>query len=197
MGLFPMLTDEWLDEHPDEREQVIREMFVLTLDCIREFKLSIILSCQCFPSFRDERWGSFSGDDVVQNLRSSIKCAERFHPAKLCYEEYDSLDKMLRQIFHSLFQPCATWKKEYNMKLEKRLDRKRRYIQTLVSSLRDHVAEYDEIRMRAISQGISWNREGSFTAEQWNESKKALDWIVQALSPDTSGKSDFRDLVKQ
>ncbi|OQD95223.1 hypothetical protein PENSOL_c021G01060 [Penicillium solitum] len=205
MDLFPMLTDEWLDEHPDKRDQDIPEMFCLTLDFIREFKLPIILSCQCFRPFQRERWGSFT-HDMVPKLSSSMVSAERqtvfsfhfeehfihcvqgFHPAKLYHEDYEreqTLDKILRQIFYSLFEPCAPWQNE---NLEKSLRRKTESIQILIKQIRQNAAEYDELRIIGHSPGMAQHREGSITAEQWDNPEKALDLIVQLLSPNTSKK---------
>ena len=205
MDLFPMLTDEWLDEHPDKRDQVIPEMFALTLDFIREFKLPIILSCQCFRPFQHERWGSFT-HDMIPKLSSSMVSAERqtmfgfcfeehfihcvqgFHPAKLYhagYEREQALDNTLRQIFYSLFEPCAPWQKE---NLDKSLRRKIEAIQILIKQLRQGAAEYDELRVRGHSPGMAQHRGGSLTAEQWDNPEKALNLIVQLLSPNTSKK---------
>ncbi|KAJ5382376.1 hypothetical protein N7517_000287 [Penicillium concentricum] len=205
MDLLPMLTDEWLDEHPDERERVIPEMFQLTLDCIREFKLPIVISCQCFPSFRHERWGSFN-HDMVSDLRSSkssaqcyevssfpigehlTHCAKGFHPATLYYGEDDNKQK--------LGEPCAAWRKDYNLKLEERLMHETQSITNLIRQLQQHAAEYDKLRMSEIAQGIF--RNGSSTPERWNNPKKALDLILEALSSNTSEKScGFEDLVKE
>lgn len=104
LELFPMLTDEWLESHPQERDEVIRELFKLTVDFIREFEPSVILSCQCFGASQYWRWGAFS-DAVAAELRSSMIGAEKltvsgfyvdnhwthvvhgFHPAKLFYEQ--------------------------------------------------------------------------------------------------------------
>ena len=136
MDLFPMLTNEWLEEHPDKRDQVIPEMFGLTLDFIREFKLPIILSCQCFRPFQHERWGSFN-HDMIRKLSSSmvgaerqmvfgfhfeehfIHCVQGFHPATLYHVDYEreqTLDKNLGQIFHSCSSRAhpgktRTWRK--------------------------------------------------------------------------------------
>jgi hypothetical protein len=116
MDSFHMLTNERLEEHSDKRDQVIPEMFGLTLDFIREFRLPIVLSCQCFRPFQHERWGSFN-HDMIQKLSSSMATAERqkvssfhfeehfihcvqgFHPANLYradYERNQTLDKDLR-----------------------------------------------------------------------------------------------------
>ncbi|KAJ5181739.1 hypothetical protein N7449_011886 [Penicillium cf. viridicatum] len=51
IDLFPMLANEWLEEHPEKRDQVIPEMFGLTLDFIRDFKLPIVL-VNAFALFR-------------------------------------------------------------------------------------------------------------------------------------------------
>ncbi|KAJ5956845.1 hypothetical protein N7501_011124 [Penicillium viridicatum] len=205
MDLFPMLTNEWLEEHPDKRDQVIPEMFGLTLDFIREFKLPIILSCQCFRPFQHERWGSFN-HDMIWKLSSSmvgakcqrvlgfhfeehfIHCVQGFHPAKLDYvddEREQTLDKNLRQIFHSLFEPCAPWQNE---NLKESLRCKTESIQNLIKQLRQSADEYDELRMRR-HPGMSQHREDLITAEQWDNPEKALDFIVQLLSTNTSKKS--------
>ncbi|KAJ5421053.1 hypothetical protein N7465_003572 [Penicillium sp. CMV-2018d] len=228
MDLFPMLTDEWLEEHPDKRDQVIPEMFGLTLDFIREFKLPIILSCQCFRPFQHERWGSFN-HEMISKLSSSmvsaecqtvfgfhfeehfiqrgrvepsnfgfyfeehfIHCVRGFHPAILDYvddeREHTSLDKNLRQIFHSLFEPCAHWQNE---NLEKTLHGTRMSIQILIERLRQSAAEYDQLRMRGHPPGMSQHREDLITAEQWDNTEKALNLIVQLLPPNTSKKSPW------
>ncbi|CAG8908209.1 unnamed protein product [Penicillium egyptiacum] len=77
MDLFPMLTNEWLDEHPDKRDQVIPEMFELILDFIREFKPPTILSCQCFRPFpfQHKHWGSFR-HAMLPKLCSTMESAE-------------------------------------------------------------------------------------------------------------------------
>lgn len=206
MDLFPMLTNEWLEEHPDKRDQVIPEMFGLTLDFIREFKLPIILSCQCFRPFQHERWGSFN-HDMIRKLSSSmigaerqtvlgfhfeehlIHCVQGFHPAALYHADYEReqrLDKSLRQIFHSLFEPCAPWQTE---NLGKSLDGKTESIKILIQQLRLSAAEYDELRMRGHSLGMSQHREGLITAEQWDNTEKALNLIVPLLFLNTSTKS--------
>lgn len=51
MDLFPKLTDDWLDEHPAERDQAIAEMFELTLDAIRESRLPTYLLSSLVNAF--------------------------------------------------------------------------------------------------------------------------------------------------
>lgn len=209
MDLFPMLTDESLDEHPDKCDQVIPEMFALALDFIRETKLPVILSCQCFGSFRHERWGSFA-HDMIPKLSSSmvnaerqtvfgfhfeehfIHCVQGFHPARLYYADYEreeKLDKILRQIFYSLFEPCALWQIWQNKNLEKSLRRKSESIQTLIKQLPQNAAEYDELRIRGHSLSMTPHLGCSITAEKWDTPEKALNLIVQLLSPNTSQES--------
>lgn len=203
IDLFPMLTNEWLEEHPEQRDQVIPEMFGLTLDFIRELKLPIVLSCQCFRPFQHERWGSFN-HDMILNLSSSMPSAERqkvsgfhfeehfihcvrgFHPANLYRGDYERKQKILRQIFHSLFEPCVPWQNE---KLEKSLHHKTKSIQILIQQLRQSAAEYDELRMRGPPPAMSQHGEGSITAGQWANPQKALNLIVQLLSPNTAETS--------
>lgn len=181
-------------------------MFGLTLDFIRGFKLPIGLSCQCFRPFQHKRWGSLN-HDIILNLSSSminaerqkvfsfhfeehfIHCVRGFHPASLYradYERKQTLDKILRQLFHSLFEPCAPWQNE---NLEKSPHRKTKSIQILFQQLRQSAAEYDELRMRGPPPAMSQHGEGSITAEQWDNPRKALNLIVQLLSPNTAKNS--------
>lgn len=79
MDMFPMLTDRWVDQHSDVRQQAIDEMFALTLDFIHEFKPPVILSCQCFnpggfKHWESSGWASFKHKEA-ENLRSSMQGA--------------------------------------------------------------------------------------------------------------------------
>ncbi|CAI7572237.1 unnamed protein product [Penicillium viridicatum] len=172
MDLFPMLTDEWLEEHPDTRDQVIPE----------------IAECQTVFGFYFEQ-------HFIQGFHREehfIHCVRGFHPAIFDYvddeREQISLDKNLRQIFHSLFEPCAPWQNE---NLEKTLHRTRMSIQILIEKLRQSAAEYDQLRLRGYPPGMSQHREDLITAEQWDNTEKALKLIVQLLPPNTSKKSPW------
>ncbi|KGO72692.1 hypothetical protein PITC_056780 [Penicillium italicum] len=218
MDLFPMLTDNWLDNHPAKRKEVIPEIFDLTLDFIREFKPPIFLSCQCFASFQHERWNSFD-HYMIQKLSSSmstaksqkvrgfyfeehfIQCVQGFHPANLYRVEYErkqTLDTILRRIFHSLFKPCAAWQKKYNVELKTKMDDKTRSIKDLIKQLQKSVAEYDEMRLRAFALGMYRDRGDSTKVMEWNTIETALDLIVKALPTDQeSDLRDFREMTKQ
>ncbi|OQE18072.1 hypothetical protein PENFLA_c022G07348 [Penicillium flavigenum] len=219
MDLFPMLTDDWLDEHPAERDKVIPEMFKLTLDFIREFKLHTILSCQCFVPFWNERWGSFH-HGMLQKLCSNMDRAERrivsgfsfenhythsvaaFHPAKFLRRDEDKkqeLGEILCSTFYCLFEPCAAWLDEYDMKLDKSLDEKTQSIKTLIEKLRQSEAEYDEILMRRRLLCMSRIRGLSITAEPPDNRKKGGELIAELWSYKTPEKSlrDLEDLVKR
>ncbi|KAJ6181038.1 hypothetical protein N7519_011499 [Penicillium mononematosum] len=219
MDLFPMLTDEWLDGHPAERDKVIPEMFKLTLDFIRGFKLHTILSCQCFRPLWHERWGSFD-HGMLQKLCSRmdrakrqivsgfsfenhyIHCVAAFHPAKFLREDEDKkqeLRELLCSTFHSLFEPCAAWLDEYDMKLDKSLDEKTQSIKTLIEQLQQSKAEYDEILMRRRLLCMSRIRGLSITAEPPDNRKKAGELIAELWSSKTPEKSlrDLEDLVKR
>jgi hypothetical protein len=219
MDLFPMLTDEWLDEHPAERGKVISEMFKLTLDFIREFKLPTILSCQCFRPFQHERWGSFN-HGMLQKLCSRMDRAQRqmvsgfnfenhyihsvsaFHPAKFLRKDEDNkleLKELLCSTFRSLFDPCAAWRNKYSMKLEKSLDEKSQSIKSLIEQLQQSKAEYDEILMRRRLLCMSRNRGHSITAEPRDNRKKGGKLIAELWSSKTPEKSlhDLKDLVKR
>ncbi|KAJ6178731.1 hypothetical protein N7519_009192 [Penicillium mononematosum] len=85
MDLFPMLTDKWLDRHPDERKQAIDEMFALTLDFIHTFKPAVILSCQCLDPQSHDRWTSFKHSEA-RKLRSSRRGAEGQQVSEFSHE---------------------------------------------------------------------------------------------------------------
>jgi len=177
MDLFPMLTNEWLDQHPDEREEAIREAFDLTIDFIQEFKIRTILSCQCFAPFQHPRWGDFS-HTVADGLRSSMIGADNgfvlglnltnhtvhgihgFHPAKIYYEfgkERQRLEELLHGIFTSSFEPCAAWLDRYKMDLQESLDKKRLAVRTTAETLHRMMADYEEERKKADTLGMNFS----------------------------------------
>ena len=181
IDLFPLLTDEWLDQHPNERAKYIKDMFQLTLDFIQEFKPPIILSCQCWKPTENVRWGQFKHNDT-EKLRSSMAGAKMqrvsgayfgahftyvvhgFHPAKWGWvrkEERIALKVTLRLIFHSLFNPCATRQMDYKQTLESKHTDKIHSIKLLIYTLRQTGTEYENIREEGLALGMFKNHQGS------------------------------------
>jgi hypothetical protein len=202
IDLFPLLTDEWLDQHPNERAEYIKEMFQLTLDFIQEFKPPIILSCQCWKPTKNVRWGQFKHHDT-EKLRSSMAGAKMqlvsgayfgahftnvvhgFHPAKCGWageKERNGLEINLRQIFRSLFNPCATWQMDYKQTLEMTHTDKIHSIKMLIHTLRQRATEYDNIREEGLALGMFGNHQGSTNPEEWAVLKNALDAISRGFS---------------
>ncbi|KAJ6079308.1 hypothetical protein N7467_009061 [Penicillium canescens] len=202
IDLFPLLTDEWLDQHPNERAKYVKDMFQLTLDFIQEFKPPIILSCQCWKPTEKVRWGQFKHNDT-EKLRSSMAGAKMqrvsgayfgahftyvvhgFHPAKWGWvrkEERIGLQVTLRQIFHSLFNPCATWQMDYKQALEIKHTDKIHSIKMLIYTLRQRETEYENIREEGLALGMFKNHRGSTSPEAWVALKNALDAIIGDIS---------------
>lgn len=87
IDLFPMLTDEWIKTHPDERKQAIDDMFTLTLDFISTFKPPVIFSCQCLNPQNSDLWVSFKHEQA-EKLRSSMRGAEVQRVSEFSYEDH-------------------------------------------------------------------------------------------------------------
>ncbi|GIK07282.1 hypothetical protein Aspvir_002940 [Aspergillus viridinutans] len=131
MDLFPMLSDNRLDALDEsQRDDVVQEIFGLTVGILSDIKPSIIISCQCFARSPPARFRSFN-HPVVDSLCSSMARAtaqrvltatidnfetrviQAFHPAKIDYEVGEKsavLDRTLREIFKLVFSPCGEWK---------------------------------------------------------------------------------------
>jgi hypothetical protein len=190
MELFPMLTNNWLDTHLAKREEAIREIFDLTVDFLRESKPPIVLSCQCFPRFKHERWGSFN-HALATNLCSSmfgaenqqvskvsiddqsIRVVQGFHPAKLDYlddAERKKWDRTLQNIFQSVYRPCVDWKTRYQQKLEDNLDNAATAVRTVATTFYEALLEYEQIRLQASGFGMASNRLGNTSGLQWHHS---------------------------
>lgn len=175
MDLFPMLTNTWLDDHPEMRHQAIHDMSKLTLDFIDKFKPPVILSCQCFKPSVNERWFSFQQNETDW-LRSSTQGAEchrvsrfcsdkhvthvvhAFNPATLSYKEWKNdgkWEQLLSGIYALVFKPYARWTVKYKKDLEIQHDHGLRSIEELIKQLRDAMITYEEVRGKRIDIGIS------------------------------------------
>jgi hypothetical protein len=202
IDLFPLLTDEWLDNHPNERASCLKDMFQLTLDFVQEFKPPVILSCQCWKFTLKERWGYFENDDT-EKLRSSMagakmqklsgvyfdahftQVARAFHPAKLFHVSDNArseLEITLGGIFRTLFTPCASWKMEYKHRLEATHAERIQSVKRAVYTLRQRATEYDNTCEEGLALGLFANNQGSTTPEKWTALKSALDLIIRDIS---------------
>ena len=209
MDLFPMLTDEWVDNHPHESRQAVQDMFGLTLDFINEFKPNVILSCQCLNPSKKVRWKSFK-HDMADKLRSSMEGAEiqkvsefpykghlthvvhGFHPASMEYvrernpEKSEKLDTTLRTTFNSLFKPYADWMESYKTELLASHNTNIVMIRTVIKLLRLRVTDCDRIRGQEFALGMSQGHDDLNLLDEWNDVKNALDTILNKTSPNTS-----------
>ncbi|CAG7949454.1 unnamed protein product [Penicillium nalgiovense] len=204
IDLFPMLTDTWLEEHPDESPQAIQDMFNLTLDFIHEFKLPIILSCQCFNPSRKTRktlWASFS-HTKIGDLRSSMNGAEfhtvsqfshmthtahvvhGFHPAHLSYDHCEDYiefwNTTLRTIFHLLFGPYAKYLQRYRA-AQSEIE----LIRSSFQALHRRVTKFDRVHEQGLALDMFENQDEPSILDDWNDLKSTLDPILKKLSPKT------------
>lgn len=112
-----------------------------------------------------------------------IKLCSRVPPYQIVSQEWQSS----RQIFYSLFELLRTLAKRELR--EKILHHETESIPVLIKQFRQNSAEYDELRRRGHSSGMSQHREGMIIVEQWVIPEKELNLIVQLLSANTSKKS--------
>jgi hypothetical protein len=206
MDLFPMLTDEWLTNNPDKRLQAIHDMFELTLDFIHEFKLPIILSCQCFKAKGSSLWASFK-HTKAGDLRSSMNSAQNkkvsrfkgkghiayvvhgFHPASLSYQgrkkDNGQNEAILRDILHSLFGPYAVFRRAYETRILEGHEKYQGLMRKSIEALHRRATRLGDIREQGLALGLFQDYDDSKIHDDWNDLKNALDPILKNMRPRT------------
>jgi hypothetical protein len=121
-------------ESPEKREQALSEAYDVTQMMLKMIKPNVIVSCQCSTSF--STW-SAGGHMVPRELCSSIKRAaarevrkvniddqtinviQAYHPSGFLNRKghHDPLGKLLKELFQSIYIPCATWRSQHIMAL--------------------------------------------------------------------------------
>lgn len=203
LELFPMLTDTWLGDNHDKRLQALHDMFELTLDFIHEFKLPVIVACQCFRPKDGGLYASFQ-HAKLDDLRSSLKSAQNktvsqfnykqhtahvvhgFHPAYGTYQndEYrKNLMAILRSTFNSLFGSYADSRREYEAILLLLESRYSEFIKSSIERLNRKVIEFDQIHKQELAFDPFQGHDDSNILDSWNELKSTLDLVLNNLSP--------------
>ncbi|CAG8910003.1 unnamed protein product [Penicillium egyptiacum] len=162
LELFPMLTDTWLGDNHDKRLQALHDMFELTLDFIHEFRLPIIVACQCFRPKDGGLYASFR-HAKLRDLRSSLNSAQNktvsqfnykqhtahvvhgFHPAYRRYRDDDyrkNLIAILRSTFNSLFGSYADSRRECEARLLLSESRHSELIRSSIERLLEKAIEF-------------------------------------------------------
>ena len=209
MDLFPMLTDNWLTNYPNKKPQAIQDMFELTLDFIHEFKLPVILSCQCFKATEPGIWASFK-HTKAGDLRSSMDGARNrkvsqfnykghmayvvhgFHPASQSYQKKkkdkgENVLAILRGILHSLFVHYAEFRRAYEARML--LESHKKYkglIRKSIKALHRKATKFGDIREQGLALGLFQDHDDSKILDDWNALKNTLDPILKNLPPKTS-----------
>jgi hypothetical protein len=214
IDLFPMLTDDWLEKNTQRRAQAIEDMFELTLDFIHEFKLPVVLSCQCFNAKRPQcfkaepgPWASFTHPNAG-DLRSSMEGARKrkvsqfkykghmayvvhgFHPASQFRKKESECQvglEPLRKIFHSLFGYYAKLLKDFEdrMMLENH-ERHKKMIRKLINALYQKAIEFGESHEQGLARGLFQDHDDSRILGDWNDLRSTLDPILNTLPSKSS-----------
>jgi hypothetical protein len=202
MDLFPMLSDNRLDALDEShRDDIVREIFSLTVGILSDLKPSIIISCQCFARSPPARFRSFN-HPLVDSLCSSIagargqrvltatignfetRVVQAFHPAKIDYEtgeERALLDRTLRVIFELVFTPCGKWK----AKLEGDFYTMISEVHAAASKLSAFISTHEQILVTAnASRGHMETESG-----EWPKLKNTLAELLNTLGCVSSVKN--------
>lgn len=124
-----MVTNDLLESvDQKDRQELVRDSFMLALECLRYVRPRLLISCQCSAKTDYEQWGVFN-DELGHNLCSSVQGAQLqrvqtvdigrhtmqvvqgIHPYYVVKHQPE-LHQLLERLFVRVFQQFGEWKSE-------------------------------------------------------------------------------------
>ncbi|KAE8367493.1 hypothetical protein BDV27DRAFT_123778 [Aspergillus caelatus] len=190
LDTFPMLQDSLRDDilermGPAGRDELARESFALTRATLELIQPRVMISCQCCTKPNNKRWEFFNGDNLAQQLCSSVlrardrrvreldvnghrmQVVQGMHPQYVVKRD-TTQEKVLVELFTQVFRSFGAWQSR-RLAMQKELRDAGATLLTLVALLQQQIQRYGQLCRQAGS-----GMDGPVTAEHVEELRTQL-----------------------